>query len=163
MGALVCYELAQELRRRGGPTPVHIFVSGSPAPHLAALVPPIYDLPEDRFLEAVRRFGGLPEEVLASRDLLDLLMPRLRADLAVTGTYAYAEDPPLACPITAFGGLNDDVVSCEAIEGWRDHTVSAFQFNRYPGGHFFLSPHASSIVPQLASALLTPANGELGV
>ncbi len=106
----------------------------------------------------MRRFGGLPEEVLASRDLLDLLMPRLRADLAVTGTYAYADSPPLVCPITAFGGLDDDVVSCEAMEGWRDHTVAAFHFNRFPGGHFFLAKFASPIVTQLAAAMNGSAN-----
>src|ERR1700694_4451285 len=122
MGALTCFEIVRELRGRGAPLPVHLFVSGAPAPHLAARIPPIYDLPEDRLLEAIQRYGGLPGEVLRSRELLAVLIPRWRADLAVTGTYVYTERPPLPCPITAFGGTSDAVVPPASVEAWREHT-----------------------------------------
>src|ERR1700759_5440128 len=89
MGALVAFELAHALRERGAPPPVHLFVSGSPSPKLAELVTPIFQLPGEQFFEAVRHFGGLPDEVLRSPELIALLMPRLRADLAVTGTYRH--------------------------------------------------------------------------
>ena len=67
MGALASFEIAHELRARGAPLPVHLFVSGAPAPHLASRIPPIHDRPEGRFLDAMQRYGGLPGEVLRSR------------------------------------------------------------------------------------------------
>jgi surfactin synthase thioesterase subunit len=154
MGGMIGYELAQALRERGAPPPLHLFVSGAPAPHRAAEVEPIFDVqPEERFIEALQRYGGLPDEVLRSRELLDLLMPRLRADLAVTGTYAWIERPPLACPITAFGGEDDPTVRRDALEAWREHTVSTFEARVFPGGHFFLFEAARDILARVAEAL----------
>lgn len=37
MGALICFELARELRRQGGTLPSHLFVAGERAPHLPRL------------------------------------------------------------------------------------------------------------------------------
>jgi surfactin synthase thioesterase subunit len=153
MGALVSFEIMRALRERGAPLPVHLFVSGAPAPQLASAIPPIFDLPVKTFLEGVQRYGGVPDEVLQSRELLDLLIPRLRADLAVTGTYVYAPQPPFDVPMTAFAGINDDIVPPSLIEGWRAQTAGAFHFERFAGRHFFIADHAREIVLKLATAL----------
>jgi medium-chain acyl-[acyl-carrier-protein] hydrolase len=153
MGAMVSWELAQALRARGGPQPVHLFVSGAPAPHLASLLPRIDNLPHDRFIEAVRRLGGLPEEVLSSTELLEFLIPRFRADLAVTGTHVYREHPPLTCPITAFAGDRDELVGPATVEAWREYTLAAFRCEIFSGGHFFLNDFAQQIIARLASAV----------
>jgi medium-chain acyl-[acyl-carrier-protein] hydrolase len=154
MGGMIAYELIQELRRRGAQPPLHLFVSGAPAPHVAAQIPPIYHLPEPELVDEIRhRYQGLPNEVLQSRELLDLLLPRLRADLAVTGTYVYRDSPPLSCPITAFGGEIDQTVTPGMIEAWREHTVSTFRAEIFPGGHFFLTDYASRILSVIGEAL----------
>jgi medium-chain acyl-[acyl-carrier-protein] hydrolase len=154
MGAMMAYEVAQSLRERGAPPPAHLFASGAPAPHRAAEIEPIFDVqPQERFIAALERYGGLPDEVLRSRELLALLMPRLRADLAVTGTYLWRERPPLLSPITAFGGQDDATVGRGALEAWREHTVAAFAARLFPGGHFFLSSAARTILTSMADAL----------
>ncbi|HEU4889422.1 MAG TPA: alpha/beta fold hydrolase [Thermoanaerobaculia bacterium] len=154
MGGMLAYELAQELRRRNAPLPMHLFVSGAPAPHVAGQIPPIYHLPEPQLLDEIRRrYRGLPDEVLQSRELLDLLLPRLRADLAVTGTYVYRDSPPLTCPITAFGGEDDETVTPAMIAAWREHTVTSFRSEMFPGGHFFVSNVASRIIAALAEGV----------
>lgn len=147
MGGMIAYELLQELGRRGAPPPVHLFVSGAPAPHLARRIPAIFHLPEPELIDELRRrYRDLPAEVLQSRELLDLLLPRLRADLSVTGTYVYRERPPLSCPITAFGGSADPTVTPDMIEAWCEHTVSTFRTEIFPGGHFFPTDFASRIL-----------------
>ena len=59
------------------------------------------------FVEELRRLGGAPAKVLDSAELLQLMLPLLRADFAVTQAYKYSEGPPLGCPLTAIGGLED--------------------------------------------------------
>jgi medium-chain acyl-[acyl-carrier-protein] hydrolase len=152
MGALVAYELAHALRERGGPLPRHLFLSGSRAAHIEDLTP-VHELPEEQFVTAIRRFGGLPDEVLQSRELLRSLLPRMRADLAVTGTYVYPPRPPLPCPITAFGGSDDEVVSVADLEAWCNHTTGGFHCEVFPGGHFFLVDQAAALMSRVGEAL----------
>ncbi|MCP9949839.1 thioesterase domain-containing protein [Actinomadura madurae] len=58
MGALLAYEVACELRDRGAGEPVHLFVSGSRAPHFyGARIGA--ELTDDALLAMVRDLGGL--------------------------------------------------------------------------------------------------------
>lgn len=138
VGALIGFELARHLRRRYGLETVHLFVSGRHAPQIPDPDPPIYALPEPEFIEEVRLYNGTPEEVLENAELLELFIPILRADFAVNETYAYADEPPLDCPISAFGGLEDHKFSHDDLEAWREQTAASFSLQMFPGGHFFL-------------------------
>jgi medium-chain acyl-[acyl-carrier-protein] hydrolase len=144
MGAIISFELAHLLRREHKPGPAHLFLSGRPSPHRIKKEPPTYDLPEPEFIEELRRLQGTPKEVLEHPELMSVLNPILRADLEICQTYEYEPRPPLDCPITVFGGLQDVDISREQLEGWRDYTTSSFAVRMFPGNHFFL--HASAPV-----------------
>ncbi|MFE1748554.1 thioesterase II family protein [Coleofasciculus sp. H7-2] len=138
MGALVSFEVARLLRREYGISPAHLFVSGRSAPQIPLKEPPIHALPEPAFIEELRRLNGTPEAVLENVELMELLLPILRADFAVLETYVYATEPPLQCPIAAFGGLQDVKVSVERLEAWRQQTSADFSLQMLPGDHFFV-------------------------
>ncbi|HEX2093650.1 MAG TPA: thioesterase domain-containing protein, partial [Longimicrobiaceae bacterium] len=88
-GALMSFELARELRRRGMRGPVHLFVAACPAPHLPDKDPPIHALPDVELIREIRRLNGTPEEILQNEELMTLLIPLLRADSAIHETYVY--------------------------------------------------------------------------
>lgn len=138
MGAILAFELSRELRRRGLRAPLHLYVSGCPAPEQIKIEPRTFDLPRDEFIAELRRLDGTPAEIFDHPELLDLFEPLLRADFAVTETYTLAPDDPLATPISAFGGLGDAEVSREALEAWGGHTASRFRVRMLEGGHFFI-------------------------
>lgn len=138
MGGLIGFELARELRRRGQPQPLHLFVSGRRAPHLPAREKPIHDLPEAEFLVELRELNGTPEEVLQHEELMRLLIPLLRADFSVNETYAFTEEEPFDFGISAFGGLGDEEVTREDVEAWRPLTRGRFRMRMLPGDHFFI-------------------------
>jgi medium-chain acyl-[acyl-carrier-protein] hydrolase len=137
MGAAVAYEVARELRRRGRPGPVHLFASACPAPHLPD-DDDTHKLTDDQMIVRLREMGGMSEEILAHRELMEMILPVFRADSAITETYAWKEEPPLATPITAFGGLTDDKATREQMEAWKQHTSGAFTTSMVPGAHFFV-------------------------
>jgi medium-chain acyl-[acyl-carrier-protein] hydrolase len=62
MGALIGFELARWLRSESNRLPLHLSVSGCPAPHLPRNRLPIYDLPEAEFIQQLRRLNGTPTE-----------------------------------------------------------------------------------------------------
>jgi medium-chain acyl-[acyl-carrier-protein] hydrolase len=137
IGALVSFELAHYLSENLGVAPVHIAASGRRAPHLPK-EPPIYDLPREQLIEKLRELAGTPPEVLDHPELLNLLLPLLRADFAVGDTYVFTDRPPLSCSITALGGLQDTTVPPRDLEAWKELTTGAFELRMYPGDHFFV-------------------------
>jgi surfactin synthase thioesterase subunit len=138
MGALLSFELIRELRRQNLPSPMHLFLSGHPAPQIPDFEPPIHTLPEPQFIEALRKLQGTPEAVLQDSELMQHYLPILRADFAMLETYFYVKEAPLNCPISVFGGLEDKRVSLAALEAWREQTTQGFTVNQLSGDHFFL-------------------------
>lgn len=146
LGAWVGFELARYLRATGGPQPVQLFVAGSRAPHLPFAAPPIHDLPREEFMAALRRLGGTPEEVLRDPELMALFEPVLRADFAVADGYVYRQEEPLACPISAFGGMADALASPTSIAAWSTLSRGRFLQRIVPGGHFFIREERTAVL-----------------
>jgi medium-chain acyl-[acyl-carrier-protein] hydrolase len=153
MGAMICFELARRLRRAGVATPAHLFVSGRSAPQLKNSQPSPHALPQDEFINELRRLKGTPDEVLEHAELMQLMLPLLRADFTLVGTYAYSPEPPLDCPISAYSALNDEEVGRENLEAWREQTTSAFNSRMFPGDHFFLHTSRTLVLRTLAQEL----------
>lgn len=153
MGGLVSFELARLLCREYGSSPVHLFVSCRRAPQVPDPNPPIHTLPEPEFLEELRRLNGTPEAVLENTELMQLLLPILRADFEVIETYVYAPEPPLECGITAFGGLQDRKVSYDDLEVWREQTSDSFSVQMLPGDHFFINSSQPLLLQALSRKL----------
>jgi medium-chain acyl-[acyl-carrier-protein] hydrolase len=139
LGALVGFELARQLRRHSGVQPVGLFVSADRAPQIPPRDRPLHALPEGEFLNELRRLNGIPGKVLEDIELMQIMLPVLRADFAVYETYVYTTEPPLDCPISTFGGLQDHRVSRGDLEAWRDQTNASFSLQMLPGDHFFLN------------------------
>jgi len=106
MGALIGFELAHYVRAELGVSPKHIFASGRRAPQMSR-EQSIYDLPKEELLAELHRLKGTPPDVLEHPDLMELMLPLLRADFSLGDTYVFSERPPLSCPITVLGGLLD--------------------------------------------------------
>ena len=138
MGALIAFALARELRRAGLRGPELLMVSGCRAPQRRDTDPPMHTLPDQEFLEEIRALNGTPEAVLQNEELLQLLIPLLRADFAVCETYEYVQEAPLDCPIVAFGGDEDAEVSLEDLAAWSEQTTRGSSHQMFPGDHFYL-------------------------
>ena len=138
LGALVSFELARRIRRQHGVHPARLFVSAARAPQIPHRGPSIHTLPDKEFLMELRRLSGTPSELLDHEELMEIMLPILRADFALYETYLYSIEPPLNCPISAFGGLQDSKVSDSDLEAWRAQTSVSFSLQMFPGDHFFL-------------------------
>ncbi len=138
MGAIIAFELARRLQQEGKPMPNLLIVSGRVAPHRALTRAPIYHLPSEEFIEGLRELGGTPGEVLGDADLMSMIEPMLRADLAVHENYEYRIEPRLKCDSLAFGGLRDPEAGRSDIQAWRDVIDGSFSMQMMPGDHFFI-------------------------
>ena len=123
MGALLSFELTRHLRRSNAVEPSQLFVSGHRSPQLPFRGDAIHALPETEFINTLRSMNGTPEKVLEHAELMQLTLPALRADFAICETYNYLAEPPLACPISAFGGTQDPKVSRPELEAWANRQL----------------------------------------
>ncbi|MDC0667753.1 thioesterase II family protein [Nannocystis radixulma] len=136
-GALVAYEVAAAMQAAGA-TPELLIVSAKPAPHIPPTLPNLAHLPNEQFIrELDRLYGGIPSEVKAVPELLELMLPAIRADLAASESYRHAPGPLLRCPIVACSGREDRAVEPERLRRWGELTACEFEAREFPGGHFF--------------------------
>ena len=154
MGALVAYEFARRLQREQRQGPFELFVSGCSAPHVRMFDEITYNLPEAEFLGELRRLQGTPQEVLDNAELMQLMMPIIRADFKASQTYEYVPGPRLECPIRAFGGLSDEMVPREELEAWSEHTEGSFRAQMFAGDHFFLNTSQALLMRIITQELI---------
>ncbi|MBF6570844.1 MAG: thioesterase [Candidatus Binataceae bacterium] len=153
LGSLVSFELARRFRAISQTSPVRIIVSAGPAPQIPYRGQPIHNLPESEFSVELRRLNGTPEELLKNRELMDIVLPSLRADFALYESYRYSWEPPLSCPISTFGGMSDEKVSHRDLQAWRDQTNGSFSIRMFPGDHFFLQTTQPLVLQALSREL----------
>lgn len=153
LGALVAFELARRGRELTGTEPVRLFVSGQRAPAAGMRPRQLSGLLDDELITSIDELGGLPAAVRYNEELLTLLLPRMRADLAMYEGYQYSPGRPLSCPISVFGGRGDKWVSNEELESWRVHASGGMTLRMFDGGHFFHLEHQHEMLAAIADDL----------
>lgn len=154
VGGFASFEMSHRLRMQFGVNVKHLFVSGARGPHLPRNRHNIHDLSEDEFLNELKTLNGTPPEVLENPDLMRMISTTLRADFAIAETYkASSQRPPLNCPISVFGGLDDTLAAREDLEAWKIHTTGPFDLWQLPGDHFFIHTSDSLILRILSREL----------
>ncbi|HYG63849.1 MAG TPA: alpha/beta fold hydrolase [Thermoanaerobaculia bacterium] len=160
-GALAAFELARELRRRGRPLPEALLLSGLPAPHLARRRPRIAHLSDAEFIATLRDQFDLTDELVANHDLMEMVLPIMRADFAVVENYVCPEEPPFEIPIRVFGGLSDPEVTREELDAWQKHSARPVAVRVFLGGHFFINTN-QEFLPALSTALRETLGARIG-
>ncbi len=147
LGAHISFYLARYLRKNKLQCPDHLFVSGARAPHLPEHPDIIhYEMADKTFIKKLNELGGMAGEVLQNQDLVDLVLPILRADIEMLNTIRYTEEKPLDCSITSLGGISDKRVSRDDAEAWNKHTSNEFDLKMIPGKHLFMNSHQNQVI-----------------
>lgn len=153
MGALVAFELTRVLKANGMTMPQSLILGAHRAAHLPRTRETLYNLDDKTFIERLQRFGGFPQEVLDSADLLQFLMPTLKADFTLCDTYSYSDQQPLDCPIHIFSGSADPEAPPTVMEAWRQHTSADAHLHIFEAGHFFIRSDLEQVIDTLKTLL----------
>ena len=155
MGSLIGYELARWLIKNHTEHPKHLFMSSGLAPDQGHLREPLQHLSDADFLTALQaRYGAFPAAVQSAPELMDILLPIFRADIAVLENYSHSSQTALNTPITVYGGKEDPTVPVDALKQWQMHTKEAFRMKVFEGGHFYWNNHRSELLRDITGQLL---------
>ncbi|HEU5077333.1 MAG TPA: thioesterase domain-containing protein, partial [Polyangiaceae bacterium] len=104
-------------------------------------------------LEVFRRWQMVPDALLAHPDLLGAVWPALRADYVLVRDYQFEKQERLRCPIVAFGGVEDALVSRDDLALWCQHTEADFSLELLAGGHLFIEGQRSALLAAIETHL----------
>lgn len=145
MGGTIAYLLTRRLFNAGKHLPLHLFVSGAPAPSITRKEKDVHKLPRPAFIEKVKNYGGVAEEVLAEKDLMDMFLPILRADFQALENYEHIPAKrPLPVAITAMLGSGEHIVE-QDVSKWQQESELPLKVHTFDGNHFFIFEHMESI------------------
>lgn len=161
LGALVAFEVARKLR--GLPSLRHLVASGLMAPSLlpSKRVLELAELEGREFAEALSFFGGLPPELLAEDDVLELLLPGLIADFRMAASYKYHPAAPLMVDVSLVNGREDPHVGEDGVLPWRAECSRPPALHWAEGGHFYFEDDPSVLVRVLLEVVQADQHFEL--
>lgn len=148
LGGLLGFELAHVLRERGLPAPLALFASATAGPARRDVSEYAIAKTDAELIARLRELGGTSEGVLANQELLELILPILRADFLVCGSFSYGRREPLDLPIHVFGGKRD-TVKVEELLDWQEDTRTGFSLDMFEGHHFYLIDEQAQLLRQI--------------
>ncbi|MEU1817211.1 alpha/beta fold hydrolase [Streptomyces roseifaciens] len=155
MGATLAYEVALRLEERGI-KPTVLFASGRRAPsrHREETV---HQRDDQGLIEELRALSGTDTQMLDDKEVLQMVLPALRADYRAIETHHARPGLRVNCPVHALTGDDDPKATVDEVQDWEHHTTASFAISVFPGGHFYLNDHAQEIVGVISDAIAAPA------
>ena len=150
MGSTLSYHLYFRLRDRGL-VPRHMFFAANTPPYVPNSGVPSSELDDAAFLEELSALGGLPQEVIESKQLLDLFLPIIRADVRLEEGGLVGGPSTIDCDITAIYSTQDDADG--QMGQWRRCAGGSCDFHRFEGTHFFMLDHYAEVAEIINRAI----------
>jgi surfactin synthase thioesterase subunit len=138
MGGLIGYLLIQRLQIHHVTLPLHFIVSGRRSPD-KPYHHTYYTLPANDFIQWLKTLGGLPQTILDSDELMQLVTPIIQTDFQATETFDYQQRPriKLKVPITAFYATHEGI-SAQEMQNWHQESTQTVHIEQLEGDHFFI-------------------------
>lgn len=151
MGALLAWQLAVR-SMWSGPVVRGLFLSGRGGPGAPQRRLDLHTLPDDRFIHKIGLLGGCPEEILENSEMMELMIPILRADLRCVESHSELSEGRLDVPVRAIIGSSDSVTYSDA-EAWSRVTTHDLEIRVQRGGHFHILDDVDDTVDYLLAFL----------
>lgn len=154
LGGLAAFELCHRCVERDLPLPRHLFISATNAPRSLPTRPPIAWMDDRTLITTLREYNGTPAELLANRELMELLLPTIRADFGLLEHYRYRARLRLPVPLSLLAGRQDRHLLVEQLPAWQDETSGPFRQHWFDGDHFYLQRQQAAVLELLHSTLV---------
>ncbi|MGV4987465.1 thioesterase II family protein [Streptomyces sp. NRAIS4] len=151
MGALVAFEVALRLESTGN-APLSLFACGRVAPTLRK-DEQTHLKGNDAFLREMALLGGMGHELLQDEEILDLVLPPMRADYRIAETYCCPPGTSVSVPIHVHIGKHDPKVTEREAAEWKKCTTGEFTLDTHEGGHFFFIDNGDRLIDSVSTSV----------
>ena len=143
MGAKLCVMTAARLFELTGEQPEMMFLCASTPPHI--LDDNFGWENDDKLTKRLSQYGGMPSEVLQSKELCDLFFPIIKADFSLCSKIRFTLDKPM-CDYDLFVLYSPVDDPNKKMEQWRAYTTAECRFLEFDGTHFFIKEYENEIL-----------------
>lgn len=157
MGAMVAFETARLLPM----APIALFASARRAP--CAGPGPLRDTGDDALIRELTMLSGTDAAILGDPELLEVLLPVIRADFRAVQAYRYHPGSKLSCPVVALLGDSDPLVSAEEAARWAEVTTAGCNVHVFEGDHFYFVPRLSQLTDLISRYMVLRYGQERGI
>lgn len=137
MGALAAFEALVMLYEAKLPKPDHCIFSAALSPHRQNRMKPISGLPQQAFVEELKKLNGTPEQVFNTPGLLDFCLPYIRADFSVVEAFRTEFSGLLPSKSTVIYG-SEDKMNHNDMQEWQSFFTQEIDIKAFTGDHFFI-------------------------
>jgi len=154
LGAQLAYRVAVCMERDGEAPPSLVGVSGWAPEGFQQATYEQSQMPEPEMITWMKTLGSFPAEVYANPQILAMVIPALRADLAVFSTYV-DDCAAVACPLVSYSGRSDPLMAPGAMGSWTSRARHYLGNSEFPGDHFYIDTpdHAVAVTADLTRHL----------
>lgn len=153
VGALIAYEVSARIQASELMQPMRLIVSAHDVPERSFSEQPMYRLSDSVLLDTIAELGLVPDDALQNTELVQFILPALRADFELSETYTYQPRAPLSLPITVTLGANDPLLDENTMQHWKRYTDAAFTLRNYSGDHFYTLSQQEQLLTDIATEL----------
>ena len=155
MGALLAFELTRSIEKLDGLRgPERLFLAAHRAAHLPLQRPPMSTLSDADFIEKIRSYGGFVDEILNNSEMMELILPTIRADFRLCDHYKLKDQTPIQCPIHVFAGSQDAQTLLDSTYAWSLRSKAPVDVQVFSGGHFFMHSHMNEVHDAIKKRLI---------
>ncbi len=139
MGTMAAFELCHLLQKDNLPLPTHLFLAARLSPNSYKNEETIIGISSDEFWKVVQKYNGVPEQLLAHKELREFYEPILRADFEVLEKYNNIQHEHQKLDIKThiiFGNEDTNNIKLETSKAWSAYFTNEVAFKEFNGGHF---------------------------
>lgn len=148
MGAALGYELCVALQSNGMQVPKLLILSGHSSPH-TRILNSFHQLEDSIFINSIKSLGGLEPEITKSPELIEYLLPILRADFTLIETWKPSGVILSNTEIWTISGDRDEQASLDKMSGWSNYSTCQTSSTTIQGNHFFINKQRKELLAML--------------
>jgi len=145
MGGFIAYALIAYIEKVSQKKASFIIISATPPPNFYYGVED-YLLPNEELKKKLKNNNATPNEILNSKELMDIILPIYRADCKLLATHKIIEQQ---IKTKAFLFNSEEDIKKKIIMQWQKYFLYKVEYIKFEGGHFFIHKKEEDVIKKI--------------
>ncbi len=150
MGGVIAYALTKKIEAFSSYRPKFTIISAT-KPVALINQSSRHNLDDAALIDVLRAHKASPKEVLDSKELMEMILPTIRADYQLIETYRITADKVLETPLVIFNSEED--MEKETVLQWQKYFKHPAAYVKFGHGHFFIHKEVDKMAAEIKALI----------